>query len=206
MPYVPPMTLLACPACDLLHDAPDLPAGQRAFCLRCDHMLVSGRRTSLDRTLATAFAIAILILFALFFPFLSIEEMGFGNTATLLGIAAAFVDGWLMPLTVAVTASIIAIPLIRVALLIYALFPIWRGGRPRAHAAPAFRWSEALRPWSMAEIFVLGAAVALVKVAGLASIGFGPAFWAFSAAVVIIVFERQITDAASIWSMLDDEA
>ena len=199
------MTLLACPSCDLLHDVPDLPPGQRAFCLRCDHMLVSGRRTSLDRTLATGFAIAILILFALFFPFLTIEELGFGNTTTLLGVAAAFLDGWLIPLTVAVTASIVAIPLVRVALLVYALFPMWRGRRPATHAARAFRWSEALRPWSMAEIFILGTAVALVKVADLATIGFGPAFWAFAAAVIIISFERQITDAASIWSMLDDE-
>lgn len=199
------MTLLACPSCDLLHTVPDLPEGQRAYCLRCDHMLVSGRRTSLDRTLATALAIAILILFALFFPFLTISEMGFGNSTTLLGVAAAFMEGWLTPLTLAVTASIIAIPLIRVALLIYALFGLWRGRTPPIHAARAFRWSEALRPWSMAEIFVLGAAVALVKVADLATIGFGPAFWAFCAAVIIISFERQIIDAASIWAMLDDE-
>ena len=199
------MTLLACPSCDLLHDVPDLPPGRRAYCLRCDHMLVSGRRTSLDRTLATAFAIAILILFALFFPFLTIEEMGFGNSTTLLGIAGAFLEGWLLPLTAATVAAIVAIPLIRVALLIYALLPLWRGRRPATHAARAFRWSEALRPWSMAEIFVLGTAVALVKVADLATIGFGPAFWAFGAAVLIIAFERQLTDAASIWSMLDDE-
>jgi len=199
------MTLLACPSCDMLHDVPDLPQGRRAYCLRCNHMLVSGRRTSLDRTLATGFAIAILIVFALFFPFLSIEELGFSNTTTLLGVAAAFLEGWLIPLTLAVTASIVAIPLIRVVLLIYALFPIWRGRPPAPHAARAFRWSEALRPWSMAEIFVLGAAVALVKVADLATIGFGPAFWAFCAAVFIIAFERQITDAASIWSMLDNE-
>jgi len=199
------MTLLACPACDLLHDVPDLPAGQRAHCLRCDHVIVSGRRTSLDRTLATAFAIAILIVFSLFFPFLSIEELGFGNSTTLLGVAGAFLTGWLIPLTIAVTATIVAIPLIRVALLVYALYPIWRGRTIPAYAARAFRWSEALRPWSMAEIFVLGAAVALVKVADLATVGFGPAFWAFCAAVIIIVFERQITDAASIWSILDDE-
>lgn len=199
------MTLLACPSCDALHDVPDLPIGQRAYCLRCDRMLVSGRQTSLDRTLAMAFAVAILILFALFFPFLSIEELGFGNTTTLLGVAAAFFTGWLIPLTAAVTASIVAIPLMRVGFLVYALFPLWRGRSAPRHAARAFRWSETLRPWSMAEIFVLGSAVALVKVADLATIGFGPAFWAFCAAVVIITFERQITDSASIWSILDDE-
>ncbi|WP_316013304.1 paraquat-inducible protein A [Roseobacter sp. HKCCA0434] len=199
------MSLLACPTCDALHDVPDLEPGRKASCVRCGHVLVSGQTVSLDRTLATSLAVAILIVAALFFPFLSISEMGFGNQINLIEVAAAFLDGWLIPLTLAVTASIIAIPLIRVALLLYALVPL-RLGRPRPrHAARAFRWSDALRPWSMAEIFILGTAVALVKVAELATIGFGPAFWAFCIAVGIIAFERQITDSAAIWSMLDDE-
>ena len=35
----------------------------------------------------------------------------------------------------------------------------------------AFRLAEALQPWSMAEIFVIGCAVALVKIADLAEHG-----------------------------------
>ena len=50
---------------------------------------------------------------------------------------------------------------------------------PWSHAAFVFRMAEAMQPWAMAEIFIIGTAVALVKIGGLATISLGPAFWAF---------------------------
>ncbi|QPH52223.1 paraquat-inducible protein A [Pontivivens ytuae] len=200
------MTLLACPACDLLHEVPDLDPGCRARCARCGQVIVSGRGGSVDRMLAGGAAVAVLIVFALFFPFLSIEELGLSNTTTLIDITMAFLEGWIAPLALATAAAIVGLPLLRVGLLFYALMPL-RLGRPRLrHAAAAFRTAESLRPWSMAEIFILGTAVALVKVVDIAQVGFGPAFWAFCAAVLIIALERTVTDTAAIWSILDDRS
>ena len=41
----------------------------------------------------------------------------------------------------------------------------------------------------MAEVFIVGVAVALVKVAGLAHLSIGPAFWAFVALVLVTVLK-----------------
>ena len=41
----------------------------------------------------------------------------------------------------------------------------------------AMRWAEWIEPWAMAEIFMVGVVVSLVKVSDLASLNVGPAFW-----------------------------
>ncbi len=79
-----------------------------------------------------------------------------------------------------------------------------RAARRRArHAAAAFRLSSSLRPWSMAEIFVVGTAVALVKVADIARVGLGPAFWAFALMVCVIALKDTLTSDWTLWTEID---
>ena len=108
-----------------------------------------------------------------------------------------------MLLSLSVAGFIILIPLTRVLLILYVLWPIVFDRRPFKSARPAFRLAEALRPWSMAEIFALGCAVALVKVTGLAQVGFGPAFYMFVALVVLILVQDNQMCRWSIWESLD---
>jgi paraquat-inducible protein A len=55
----------------------------------------------------------------------------------------------------------------------------------------------------MAEIFIVGVSVALIKVAGIATVSFGPAFWAFCALVIITVVKDQLICRFSIWQALE---
>jgi paraquat-inducible protein A len=57
----------------------------------------------------------------------------------------------------------------------------------------------------MAEIFAIGCAVSLVKVADLAKIDFGPAFWMFASVVVIIMVQDSFMCRWSVWKSLDQE-
>jgi paraquat-inducible protein A len=75
-----------------------------------------------------------------------------------------------------------------------------------ADIALAADLAEALRPWSMAEIFIVGVTVALIKVAGMAAVTIGPAFWAFAGVVVITVLKDQLICRYSIWETLDHTA
>ena len=67
----------------------------------------------------------------------------------------------------------------------------------------AFRLSEALKPWSMAEIFAIGAGVALIKIANLAEVTLGPAFWMFCLLVVLIWIGDRMTCRHSVWEALE---
>jgi paraquat-inducible protein A len=141
---------------------------------------------------------------AVFFPFLEISRMGFGNATSLFGVGMAFADGVLLPLVLAVMAMIVGLPVLRSFLLVDTLAPLAQGRAPYRHAARAFRWSELMRPWSMAEIFVIGTAVALVKVAGLATVHLGPAFWAFCALILVNLASRGFMCQTTIWDAIED--
>lgn len=200
-----PEALIACPNCDALYRAVDPGHGKRAVCARCHAVLIAPRRHAGLQAIALSLAAVILVAAASVLPFLSISVMGFSNSATILDTALAF-RGPLLLLSLAVTALIVLLPLLRMLLLLYVLVPIVFDRRPAPHARRAFRLSEDMRPWSMAEIFAIGAAVALVKIADLARIGFGPAFWMFLALVVILVIQDRFICRWSIWKSLDESA
>lgn len=197
--------LIACPQCDALYRVRSLDHGARAKCVRCHTVLIAPRRKAGMIIIMLALAIMILVFGALWFPFLEISRSGFHNAATLVDAALAFSGGPLIVLSLAVLALIVLIPLTRVLLILYVLVPVVFDRPPRPHARAAFRLSEALRPWSMAEIFAIGCAVSLVKVADLARIEFGPAFWMFAAVVVIIIIQDSFLCRWSVWASLDDE-
>jgi len=201
---LPPLDdLIACPQCDTLHRAQDLPAGARAYCQRCGVLLMTSRPDAIVRILALASTAFILMIAAISFPFLRLDASGFQNATSVIDAVLAFRDGYAFPLAVAVAFFIIIIPMMRLSALIYALGPLARAARPRPLARPAFLLAERLRPWSMAEIFIVGVAVALIKVTGLAAVTVGPAFWAFAGVVVVTVLKDQLISRYAIWETLD---
>ena len=195
--------LIACPQCDTLHRAQDLPDGARAYCQRCGIVLMTSQPAAMARILSLALTAFVLMIAAISFPFLTLDEGGLRNATSVIDAVLAFNDGYAFPLAVAVAFFIIVIPLMRLAALIYALGPLVRDKEPRAGARKAFGLAERLRPWSMAEIFIVGVTVALIKVAGLAAVTIGPAFWAFAGVVVITVLKDQMICRYSIWEALD---
>jgi len=195
--------LIACRSCDLLLDRVIPPPGKVARCPRCHHVLLSNKRNVIDNTLAGAISTAILMVAAIFFPFIALDEAGLHRDASVMDAVGAFSDGWSAPLTIAVAAFIVVIPVTRAVALIYALLPLRLGMKPARNAARSFRMAMAMKPWSMAEIFIVGVAVALIKVTDLATVSLGPSFWAFSALIVIVVFENTTLCEWTIWRLLD---
>jgi len=200
---IPIEDLIACPQCDALHRTAEPPQGGNARCRRCGTVLISPRRGAFIRVLALAVTVAVLMFGATFFPFLGITAAGVTNQSSVFDAALAFAGGPMAGLSIAVAAMIVFVPLLRMFLLIYVLAPLVGGRSAAPHAAWAFRLSEALRPWSMAEIFLIGVAVALVKVAGLATVVLGPAFWMFVALVIVAVLKDGYMCRWSIWRALD---
>ena len=194
--------LIACPRCDAVFTLELREDGERAICARCDTVLINPRRKAGLQIIAVSVAVVILLIAAAMFPFLSVRTSGLGNSVSVLETALAFRDGPLVVLTFATACLIFFIPLLRVFLSIYVLAPIVADRPPARFAAEAFRLSEALRPWSMAEIFAIGCAVALIKVSALVDVSFGPAFWFFVMLVVLVVFQENVICRWSVWNAL----
>jgi len=195
--------LVACPKCDLLHKEPAMAENCTLSCVRCGAVLAAPRRDAFTRVLVLALTAMILMIAAVYFPFLDLKVAGLNNHTSVLDAILAFSSGLLLPLSFAVAALIVLIPSIRFAAIAYTLWPLVLRRRPFRYARTVFRLAETLRPWAMAEIFIVGVAVALVKVAGLATISVGPAFWAFCALVIVAALHDNFMCRRTIWKSLE---
>ncbi len=201
---LPPLDdLVACPQCDTLHNATLLPEGARAQCMLCGHVLMTSRPAALVQILSLALAALVLMIAAIGLPFLEISAAGQQNSVSVVEAVLAFNYGISRLLALAVAGFIIVIPLLRLASIVFTVAPLVVKKPPNKYAHAAFALAESLRPWSMAEIFVVGVAISLVKVAGLATFYVGPAFWAFGGLVVISIIKDQLICRYSIWEILD---
>lgn len=202
-PPIPLDQLIVCPHCDAVFTLQRPGVGERAKCQRCGTILITPRRKAGLQIIAVSLAIAILIVAATVFPFLTINAASANNSVSILDAALAFSDGPLIALSLTTAALIVFVPLARVLLAIYVLVPIVLDRPPAPGSTRAFRLSEALKPWSMAEIFAIGCAVALVKVSDLADVAFGPAFWMFAVLVFLVVVQDNFLCRWSVWNSLD---
>ena len=194
--------ITACHVCDALcrdHPAED---GERVRCPRCGTVLRTVRAAAMDRLLAIALAVPPLMAIGLTASFLSLSGGGARRDASVLDAAAAVAEGAFWQFSVAIALLIIALPTVRAVALCYALLPVRLGRPPARHAKAAFRLADRLRPWSMAEIFVIGVAVALVKVSGLATVTLGPAFWSFVILGVVALMEDAVLCRRSVWDVI----
>lgn len=198
--------LVACPTCDTLHQIAEVPMGARARCLRCHRVLLAPRESAMTKIVMLALTATVLMIAAISFPFLRLESRGLAQESSVLDAVMAFSEGIMVPLSLAVAALIVVLPLLRLGAILYALVPMAIGWAPAKGAVPAFRLAEALKPWSMAEIFIVGVAVALVKVAGLAQLTIGPAFWAFSGLVLVTFLSDNFMCRLTIWRTLESRS
>lgn len=195
--------LIICPVCDATYQLQRPKNGERAVCTRCHKVLIAPRAKAGIQIIAVSIAVVVLIIAASLFPFLQISAGGRSNAVSILDAALTFTEGPMLVLELLTAAFIIFVPLLRMLLTLYVLVPVVLDRPAAQHAIAAFRFSEALKPWSMAEIFALGCAVALVKVADLATVSFGPAFWMFGVLVVLVIVQDGYMCKWSVWNSLE---
>lgn len=197
-----PDGLIACPACDTLHAAVPVRSGHIARCSNCHFKLMDPKPDTLVRTVALSITASILMVTMLCFPFLTISQSGLTGEVSMLEIIFDLSHGWYNILAVLVAAFVLALPIVRMIALIYVMWPLLRGRPAPSGARQVFLFAEQLNPWAMTEIFIVGTAVALIKMMGLATIGFGIAFWLFCALVVVVALKNAAVCRWTVWSLI----
>ena len=201
---IDPSGLIACPTCDALNLDIPVPMGAKARCARCHSVLMAPRKNAMTQIVMLAATSAILMGAAVFFPFLDLRAVGMTQHSSLFDAIMAFSSGLLLPLSFATAALIVLLPLVRLLAILYTMAPMVLGYPPAPGAVRAFRVAQLLKPWAMAEIFMVGVAVALVKVAGLATVTLGPALWAVAALVVVTALKDNVMCELTVWKTLED--
>jgi len=86
--------------------------------------------------------------------------------------------------------------------VLYVLVPLGFGFKAPG-AADVFRWMGHVQVWSMAEVFVLGVLVSLVKLADMAEIVPGIALWALGLLIPTLTAAMASLDPDEVWDRLD---
>lgn len=200
----PRRRLRACGECDWLVALPPLRPGEEADCPRCGHTLVKRHYRPAQRSMALALAALLALAMALSFPFISFSVSGIGNRIELSQTATTLI-GFHQPLVaIAVLLTIIVLPVIYLLGVIWLQLGLLRDAPLPASRAMA-RSLTHLHPWMMADVFIIGALVSLIKIAGMAEVTLGPSFWAFCAFALLLLLTTQSLDADWMWFSLAGE-
>jgi len=190
-------SLVVCLECDALHQRRALAAGEAARCIRCGAVLYRHPWLSREQVLALVVTALLTFVIANSYPIVNLTVQGIDNSATLFGSILALWNEGRMLVAVLVFATTLLFPLIDlVALLI--LLVLVRRRHPPPLFAPLLRFVQALRPWGMTEVFMLGVVVALVKLSHMAHILPGVALWAFGALTLLLAAIVSF-DLRSLW-------
>jgi paraquat-inducible protein A len=194
-----PDTIIACRECDSLQREVTPPRHGAAQCVRCGAELFRNKPESLDHTLAFLGAAAVFFVIANSFPLLSLDAQGVRNTTTLFGAShALFVTGD-HELAVLVFMTTVLFPGVEIASMLYLLLNLKAGRLPRPFAA-VFRLVEAIKPWGMISVFMLGTLVSLVKLHNIATVVPGLSLYSLGALILMLTASEAAFEPRELWA------
>ncbi|MCW8091356.1 paraquat-inducible protein A [Alteromonas sp. ASW11-130] len=169
---------VSCRDCGKVSYLPSLQHKQKAVCPRCGHTLLTYRHNETQITLALAFSAVVLLFLSLLFDFLTFKLNGQLHSLDLWSALAVLAANKYLSLAIITGLATVILPAI---LLIGVCWLMW--ARMTHHYSPYLRRVYNMvmlaLPWSMAEIFLVGILVSLIKITSLADIDVGPSFYAY---------------------------
>lgn len=198
---IPNNSTVACHDCDAIFHAGSLAVGQAANCRQCGAHLYAARPRGIANALALTCASTVCLVAANVFPLLGFSLQGRVQTCTLLTGVTELGRTGMWALAVLVFIASIAAPALRVAGMLYVLGSLVLRSRAPG-AAAVFRHLQALRPWVMIEVYMLGLLVAMVKLSQLATIIIGPALYAFVALMLCLAAADSALEPRDVWQRL----
>jgi len=198
---VPKAKLIACHECDLLQRETPLPLGGEVCCVRCGGELYRSRPHSLELTLALTAGAIVLFVIANAFPIVGLKLQGQVIQTTLFHTVQNLWDEDMKSVSMLVFVTTMLMPALQLFALTYLLLPL-RLGRVPQYYALVFRMLQAVRPWGMVEVFMLGVLVSLVKLAHLAGVVPGVALWSFGALMLLLAAVAAVFDPRELWAKM----
>jgi paraquat-inducible protein A len=196
--------LLACHECDLLHRIKPLPEGQTAVCSRCGAELCSHKRDSFERSLALTLAGLILFIMANAYPLLDIKQGSLFVSTTLIGsVEVLYATGmWYIGLLVLLTA--ILFPFLQLMSMLIILVPLQMKKKPWKLPV-VMKFLEAIKPWGMMEVFMLGILVSIVKLVKMVKVIPGHSLVAFAVLIFVLAALVSAFDTHQTWETMDGD-
>lgn len=182
--------LVVCDECDALYKRRALAPNEIARCPRCGSMLGRGHALTVDGQLALAIAALLVFVIGNVSYIVTLNVAGEQSPVTLYeAIRSTWVTGeHLVALLAGATAFFF--PLAVILLRLYVLLPLTLGKRVSGFVAAmrALRW---VTHWSMVEVFLFGALIAIVKSAGLANVILGVGLFSYGVLAFLLAANQS---------------
>jgi paraquat-inducible protein A len=200
--------LLACRDCGQLHRAAStLVPGHRLACIRCGRGLSRYPPTGLDAPLALATTALILLLLANVYPIFLVNLEGRGGQDLLISgpFRLAEYGGPFAGLAMLVAGLSFVVPVIWLCLVVIVLAALsWGDPALRPRLAPLWKTALLLYPWSMLDVYLLGAYVAYSRLSEAVETEVAAGGYALGALVLVQAMLMVTLGVRRIWDMIAD--
>ena len=193
--------LIACRDCGVIQRMPRPPKRGRLECWQCGHALEKRSGRSLDAALACVIATFLLLLPAIMMPIMTAHVAGISRSIWIgSGVATIWRQHW--PL-VAIFVGLFAVllPLLRFGLLSVTLAAVRFGARDR-WVGRAFRICEALDPWAMSDVLLIGAGIGYGRIVSQIPVRIDPGGWCFVGVALLTMLTRASLERRAVWRCL----
>lgn len=190
--------LLVCHECHQINPVEE--GARHQYCSRCGGQVHARRPNSLVRTWALLLTSAILYIPANLLPIMTVNSLGKGAPATIMGGVVELVHLGMLPIAAVVFIASILVPtfkLVGIALLLYSV----QRHQPMSarQRILMYRFIEWIGRWSMLDIFVIGILVTAVNFGAFARVEANPGAVAFACVVVLTMLAAITFDPRLIW-------
>ncbi|EGQ8579362.1 PqiA/YebS family transporter subunit [Vibrio cholerae] len=197
--------LICCDECGLVSSLPKLSQGHIAHCPRCGHTLTQIQKHPYQTTIALAISSLILLMLSLSFPFMSFSVQGLTQEITLLNAAKMLEEFQNVLLAILLFSTVILLPALYLVIILFLYVKALRA--KKALPSTSELWLTKylcnllfkVQPWLMADVFLIGVLVSLIKIASLADVSMGNSFWAFCCFSALMVKTVSSVDRFWLW-------
>lgn len=196
--------LRACHECDLVVALPPLKPREEADCPCCSHPLAKRHALPDQRSMSLALGALISLVLALMFPFVSFSTRGLGNQIDVTQSATQLLVYEQPVVALVVVLAVFVLPTLYLVAVVWLQFSLMRTRRLPWSKGIARSLSH-IAPWLMADVFIVGTMVSLIKIAGQADVTIGIGFWAFIAYALLLLATTLSLDTDWLWFSLCGE-
>ncbi|WP_426689462.1 paraquat-inducible protein A [Rhodanobacter ginsengiterrae] len=192
-----PETLLICEHCDTVYRRRVLERGEVARCALCAAELERHHMLSVNAMLALILTAGIVFVQANMWPIVTLGLGSQYSSTTLWGMIIAMWREQAQVVSVLVAATLFFFPLLKMSMLGWLLW-FARAGRRAPGFRPLMVTLHHLGPWTMSEVFVMGALVAIVKAHTYFEVSADPGIYAYAALTLLITIFAGV-DLRQLW-------
>jgi paraquat-inducible protein A len=193
---------ITCTDCGSTQELPDLPPGARAECHRCHRPFGHRSRVGNEVALACAAATFLLMPPAVFMPLMdsTILHLVFESSRLVSSVPEIYSEVW-FPFAFGFLFFAFVVPAFRALLMIVVLGSLrarWKVGQ----RGRLFRWSEALRIWSMTDVVVIAGIIAYYRADVSAEVDVRVGAWSYVAVAVLAFIADRTLDRRAVWNAI----